>query len=89
MPPLVKELERLYPDAVCSLTYETPFQLLVSTQLSAQCTDARVNMVTPALFARFPDAQAFAAARQRIADRCVETFGFGRELGLGQIIFDC
>lgn len=59
MPPLVKELERLYPDAVCSLTYETPFQLLVSTQLSAQCTDARVNMVTPALFARFPDAQAF------------------------------
>lgn len=76
MPPLVKELERLYPDAVCSLTYETPFQLLVSTQLSAQCTDARVNMVTPALFARFPDAQAFAAADIEELEELIRSTGF-------------
>ena len=76
MPPLVKELERLYPDAVCSLTYETPFQLLVSTQLSAQCTDARVNMVTPALFARFPDAQAFAAADIEELEDLIRSTGF-------------
>ena len=60
MPLLINELKKLYPDAECSLNYETPFQLLISTQLSAQCTDARVNMVTPALFARFPDAKSFA-----------------------------
>ena len=76
MLPLVKELERLYPDAVCSLTYETPFQLLVSTQLSAQCTDARVNMVTPALFARFPDAQAFAAADIEELEELIRSTGF-------------
>ena len=62
MPLLIKELEKLYPNAACSLNYETPFQLLISTQLSAQCTDARVNLVTPALFARFPDAESFASA---------------------------
>lgn len=58
----VELLERAYPDAICSLTYRDPLQLLIATRLSAQCTDARVNMVTPALFARFPDAAAFAAA---------------------------
>jgi endonuclease III len=48
-------LKRLYPDATCSLDYTTPVQLLVATILSAQCTDERVNKVTPALFAKFPD----------------------------------
>ena len=76
MPPLLKELERLYPDAVCSLTYETPFRLLISTQLSAQCTDARVNMVTPALFARFPDAQAFASAEIAEIEEMIKSTGF-------------
>ncbi|MBQ4082455.1 MAG: endonuclease III [Clostridia bacterium] len=55
-------LQQQYPDARCSLTADNALQLLIATRLSAQCTDARVNLVTPALFARFPDAQAFAAA---------------------------
>lgn len=55
----VEALKKEYPDAVCSLTYEDPLQLLIATRLSAQCTDARVNMVTPALFERFPTLDAF------------------------------
>ena len=78
MPLLVKELEKMYPDAVCSLNYETPFQLLISTQLSAQCTDARVNMVTPALFARFPDAKSFAAADVTEIEELIRSTGFYR-----------
>ncbi len=60
----VERLAQRYPDAICSLDYEDrdAFQLLVATRLSAQCTDARVNLVTPALFKRFPDAVALAAA---------------------------
>lgn len=58
----VEALKKEYPDAKCSLDYETPLQLLVATRLSAQCTDARVNLVTPALFARFPDADSLAGA---------------------------
>ncbi len=56
----VESLKKEYPDAICSLTYTDTFQLLVATRLAAQCTDARVNMVTPALFERFPDAYAVA-----------------------------
>jgi endonuclease III len=55
----VDALKKEYPDAACSLTYQDPFQLLVATRLSAQCTDARVNLVTPALFQRFPTPDAF------------------------------
>ena len=51
-----KALERAYPEAACALLHSDPYQLLVATILSAQCTDARVNMVTPELFRRFPDA---------------------------------
>ncbi len=58
----VEELKAVYPDAVCSLTADNPLQLLIATRLSAQCTDARVNLVTPALFARFPTLEDFAAA---------------------------
>lgn len=58
----VEALKKEYPDAKCSLDYETPLQLLVATRLSAQCTDARVNLVTPELFARFPDAESLAGA---------------------------
>ena len=53
----VEALEKLYPEAICSLTYSDPFQLLVATRLSAQCTDKRVNMVTPDLFKEFPTAE--------------------------------
>jgi endonuclease-3 len=59
---LLPALARLHPDARCGLRFENPLQLLVATILSAQCTDERVNQVTPALFARFPDAAGLAAA---------------------------
>ena len=58
----VNTLKNQYPDAICSLMYSTPFELLVATRLSAQCTDARVNMVTPALFERFNGVEALASA---------------------------
>jgi endonuclease-3 len=74
-------LERLlatYPDAHCALDFTTPFELLCATILSAQCTDKRVNMVTPALFARYPDARALAAARQEDVEELVKSTGFFR-----------
>ncbi|BAZ12736.1 endonuclease III [Calothrix sp. NIES-4071] len=71
-------LNRLYPDATCSLNYSTPVQLLVATILSAQCTDERVNKVTPALFARFPDAQSMAGADLAEIEDLVRTTGFFR-----------
>jgi endonuclease III len=71
-------LKRLYPDATCSLDYETPVQLLVATILSAQCTDVRVNLVTPELFRRFPDADAIAAAPPDELEELVRTTGFYR-----------
>ena len=58
----VEALKARYPDAVCSLRSDNPLQLLIATRLSAQCTDARVNLVTPALFERFPTLETFAAA---------------------------
>jgi endonuclease III len=71
-------LKRLYPDATCSLDYETPVQLLVATILSAQCTDVRVNLVTPELFRRFPDADAIATAPPDELEELVRTTGFYR-----------
>ena len=59
---LIDQLHRLYPDADCELDWNTPFELLIATILSAQSTDVRVNQVTPALFRRYPDAHALAAA---------------------------
>ena len=58
----IERLKERYPDAVCSLTYRDPLQLFIATRLSAQCTDARVNLVTPALFKRYPTLDAFAEA---------------------------
>ncbi|QEH35774.1 Ultraviolet N-glycosylase/AP lyase [Aquisphaera giovannonii] len=75
---VVRGLKRLYPEAICALHHETPFQLLVATILSAQCTDARVNQVTPELFRRFPDARAMAAADQAELEALVRTTGFFR-----------
>lgn len=75
---ILTRLKRLYPDATCSLNYETPVQLLVATMLSAQCTDERVNQVTPALFARYPDAAALAAAPVAELEKLVHSTGFYR-----------
>ena len=71
-------LKRLYPDAPCTLDYETPVQLMVATILSAQCTDARVNLVTPELFRRFPDAAALAGADVADLENLVRSTGFYR-----------
>ncbi|MEN9207059.1 MAG: endonuclease III [Gloeomargarita sp. GMQP_bins_120] len=71
-------LKRRYPDATCTLNYQTPVQLLVATILSAQCTDERVNQVTPALFARFPDAQALANADIHELETLIKPTGFYR-----------
>lgn len=75
---ILTRLKRLYPDARCSLHFETPLQLLVATILSAQCTDERVNQVTPALFARFPDAAAFATADLTELEHYIKPTGFYR-----------
>jgi endonuclease-3 len=74
-------LDRLlaeYPDAHCALDFTNAYELLGATILSAQCTDKRVNMVTPALFARYPDAAALAAARQEDVEEIIRTTGFFR-----------
>ncbi|MBE9181776.1 endonuclease III [Oculatella sp. LEGE 06141] len=75
---ILLRLKRLYPDATCSLNYETPVQLLVATILSAQCTDERVNMVTPELFRRFPTAHDLAEADSDEIERLVRSTGFYR-----------
>jgi endonuclease III len=75
---ILTRLKRLYPDAPCTLDYETPVQLLVATILSAQCTDARVNLVTPALFQRFPDANALGNADLEELESLVRSTGFYR-----------
>jgi endonuclease-3 len=71
-------LARQYPDARVLLSYRTPFELLVATVLAAQCTDERVNGVTPALFRSWPDPAAFAAAGQREMEEAVRSTGFFR-----------
>jgi endonuclease III len=71
-------LTEIYPNATCSLDYETPVQLLVATILSAQCTDERVNKVTPALFARFPDAVALAQCDRNELETLIRSTGFYR-----------
>jgi endonuclease-3 len=67
-----------YPDSRCALDHENPLELLVATILSAQCTDKRVNMVTPALFHRYPDAAAYAGARLPELERLIQSTGFFR-----------
>ena len=75
---ILVRLKRLYPEAPCTLNYETPVQLLVATILSAQCTDDRVNLVTPALFERFPDAVALGNADLEELESLVRSTGFYR-----------
>jgi endonuclease-3 len=67
-----------YPDAVCELDYQNPFQLIVATILSAQATDVGVNKVTPALFARFPDAESLAGASQEEVEALISSLGLFR-----------
>lgn len=75
---VIEKLKEMYPDAECSLEYEKDYELLFSVRLAAQCTDARVNLVTPALFARFPTLQAFAAADVDEVGKYVHSTGFWR-----------
>ena len=75
---LVQRLREAYPDAHCSLDFASPFQLVIATILSAQCTDKRVNMVTPELFRRWPDAPALAGAKQRDLEAVIRSTGFFR-----------
>ena len=71
----VEGLEKLYPDAICSLEYTDAFQLLIATRLSAQCTDKRVNMVTPDLFSEFPTAEKMAVADLSRVEELIKTCG--------------
>ena len=75
---IIAALKMLYPDALCSLDYEKDYELLFSVRLAAQCTDARVNLVTPALFARYPTLEAFAAADVDEVGTYVQSCGFWR-----------
>jgi endonuclease-3 len=75
---IVKALAKTYPDAVCALHHKSPYELLVATILSAQCTDERVNMTTPALFAKYPDFEAMAAAKQADVETLIKSTGFFR-----------
>ncbi|MEO6714466.1 MAG: endonuclease III [Mycobacteriales bacterium] len=87
------ELTRVYPDAHCELDFRTPLELAVATILSAQCTDARVNLVTPALFAKYPTATDYAAADRFEMERLIKATGFFRNkttsiIGLGHALCD-
>ena len=74
----VKALKKEYPDAICSLVYDDPLQLIIAVRLSAQCTDERVNKVTPALFERFPDIDSFCEAEVEEIEELVHSCGFFR-----------
>ena len=75
---LYRALAALYPDAHCELDFQSPYQLLAATILSAQCTDKRVNMVTPELFRRFPSPEALARAQPEEVEAIIRTTGFFR-----------
>ena len=89
---LARLLDR-YPDAHCALNFRNPFELLCATILSAQCTDKRVNMVTPALFARHPDAAALAVAKPEELEEIIRSTGFFRSkakslIGMAQVLVE-
>ena len=73
-----EELEKIYPDVECSLEYEKPYELLIATRLAAQCTDARVNIVTKDLFVKYPSLEAFAEADIEELEQDVKPCGFYR-----------
>jgi endonuclease-3 len=90
---IYRRLAEHYPDAHCALDFKTPFQLLVATILSAQCTDKRVNMVTPSLFARYPNAAALADAKPEELEEIIRSTGFFRSkakslIGMAQALVE-
>lgn len=90
---IIARLKKQYPDAHCSLDHRNPFELLVATILSAQCTDERVNMTTPALFKRYPDAESLAAADTTELEGMIKSTGFFRNkakslLGMANALVD-
>ena len=90
---IVEALKAAYPDALCALDYRKDYELLFSTRLAAQCTDERVNQVTPALFARYPDARAYAEADRVELEEYIRSTGFYRNkansiIGLGQALLE-
>ena len=92
-PEIYERLEREYPDAECALDHRNPYELLVATILSAQCTDKRVNMVTPALFEKYPDPQAMSVARPETLEEMIKSTGFFRNkskslLGMSNAVVD-
>ncbi len=76
---LIRALQEAYPDPVCALHYEKDYELMIAVRLSAQCTDERVNQITPALFARFPTLEAFAEADVAEVEELVHSCGFFRQ----------
>src|SRR5688572_25783578 len=77
-PEIYRRLEKEYPDARCALDHHNPYELIVATILSAQCTDKRVNMVTPALFEKYPDAERLSAADPEALQGIIKSTGFFR-----------
>ncbi|REK28886.1 MAG: endonuclease III [Planctomycetota bacterium] len=75
---IVRRLKKAYPEAECALRHDDPFQLLCATILSAQCTDERVNIVTPLLFEKYPTPEKLAAARQTSVEKIIQSTGFFR-----------
>ena len=76
---IIAALKERYPDALCALRYDKDYELMIAVRLSAQCTDARVNLITPALFARFPTLDAFAEADVAEVETYVHSCGFYRQ----------
>ena len=76
---IMEALEKRYPDALCALHYSKDYELMIAVRLSAQCTDARVNLVTPALFAAYPTLEAFAAADIADVENYIHSCGFYRQ----------
>ncbi len=90
---IIARLERAYPDAVCALHHTNPLELLVATILSAQSTDARVNIVTPSLFAKYKTAQDYAAANPEVFEQDIHSTGFFRNktksiIGMAQALLE-
>jgi endonuclease III len=90
---IIARLERAYPDATCALHHTSALELVVATILSAQCTDARVNLVTPTLFAKYRTAAAYAAADPRVLEREIQSTGFFRNktksiIGMAQALVE-
>lgn len=76
---IIELLKERYPDAICALHYKKDYELMISVRLSAQCTDARVNMITPALFAAYPSLEAMANADVSLVEKYIHSCGFYRQ----------